>query len=125
MRHNYETMQIEARNLQTLWERAERQFTAEFFDRQLAERSYDWFEGAVEQFMVDATEAGMLAPIRGPKLRWLGGAANEIHAISPRLSFRGSRVACHPLDRPLGQGHSFNGRCRPATAIDAKPSANR
>jgi hypothetical protein len=31
-------------------------FTAEFFDRQLTERSYDWFEGAVEQLMVDATE---------------------------------------------------------------------
>jgi hypothetical protein len=67
-------MQIEARNLEMLWKRVERQFTAEGFDRQLAERSYDWFEAAVEQFMVDATEAGMLDPITGPEdgeLRWL------------------------------------------------------
>jgi hypothetical protein len=36
-------------------------------DRQTAERSYDWFEDAVEQFMRDATKAGYFDPITGPE----------------------------------------------------------
>jgi hypothetical protein len=74
MLHNYETLQIEARNVKMMWERVERQFTAKGFDRQLAKRSCDWIEGAVEQFIVDATEAGILPPIRGSEegeLRWM------------------------------------------------------
>jgi hypothetical protein len=67
MQHNNETLQIEARNLQMMWRRVERQFTAEGFDRQQAERSYDWFEDAVEQFMRDATQAGMFPPVSGPE----------------------------------------------------------
>ena len=52
MQHTYETLQVEARNLKMMSDRIERQFTAEAFDRKQAERSYDWFEGAVEQFLL-------------------------------------------------------------------------
>jgi hypothetical protein len=38
MQHNYEPQQIEARNLKMMWDRVERQFTAEGFDRRQAER---------------------------------------------------------------------------------------
>jgi hypothetical protein len=75
MQHNYETLQIEARNLKMMWDRVERQFTAEAFDRKQAERSYDWREAAVEQFMLAATQAGMFPPITGPEESELKAAA--------------------------------------------------
>jgi hypothetical protein len=67
MQHSYETLQFEARNLKMMWDRAERQFTVEGFDWKQAEGSYDWFESAVEQFMLDAAKAGMFPPIKGPE----------------------------------------------------------
>jgi hypothetical protein len=67
MQHTYETLQVEARNLKMMWDRIERQFTAEGFDRKQAEHSYDWFEGTVEQFLLAATQAGMFPPITGPE----------------------------------------------------------
>ena len=80
MQHSYETLQFEARNLKMMWDRAERQFTVEGFDRKQAEGSYDWFEGAAEQFMLAAAQAGMFPPIKGPEeseLRRLRAAAKK------------------------------------------------
>jgi hypothetical protein len=71
MLHNYGPLQIEAHNLKKMWQRVERQFAADVHgyhvDRRTAERSYDWFEDAVEQFMRDATKAGYFDPITGPE----------------------------------------------------------
>jgi hypothetical protein len=69
MLHNYGHLQIDAQNLKKMWRRVERQFTADVrgyhVDRRTAERSYGWFEDAVEQFMRDATKAGYFDPITG------------------------------------------------------------
>ena len=67
MQDSYDTLQIDARNLKMMWDRVERQFTTEGLDRKQAERSYDWFEEVVEQFMVTATQAGWYPPITGPE----------------------------------------------------------
>ena len=75
MQDSYDTLQIEARNLKMMWDRVERQFTTEGFDRKRAERSYDWFEEVVEQFMVTATQAGWYPPITGPEESELKAAA--------------------------------------------------
>jgi hypothetical protein len=56
---NRRTLGIEAQNLKLMWQHVVSQFTSDLYghhiDRKQAERSYDRFEVAVEQFMRDAT----------------------------------------------------------------------
>ena len=90
MQHSYDTLQIEARDLKMMWDRVERQFTAEGFDPEQAERSYDWFEEAVEQFMVTARQAGWYPPITGPEESELNpGGKHGPAKIDPALLPRG------------------------------------
>jgi ribosome modulation factor len=63
-----EALEIEAHTLKRMWHRVVCQFaSSRCYDLSPteAERSYDDFEVAVEQFMRDATEAGYFSPIAG------------------------------------------------------------
>jgi hypothetical protein len=68
---NRRTLGIEAHNLKLMWQQVVSQFTSDLYghhiDRKQAERSYDRFEVAVEQFMHDATAAGYFSKIAGPE----------------------------------------------------------
>jgi ribosome modulation factor len=63
-----EALEIEAHTLKRMWHRVVCQFASSIcydLSPTEAERSYDDFEVAVEQFMRDATEAGYFSPIAG------------------------------------------------------------
>ena len=67
-------LQIEAHKLKQMWHRVVCQFASSLchdLSPMKAERSYDDFEVAVEQFMRDATEAGYFRPITGSEEREL------------------------------------------------------
>jgi hypothetical protein len=61
-------LEIEAHKLKEMWHRVVCQFASSFcydLSPMKAERGYDEFEVAVEQFMHNATEAGYFSPIAG------------------------------------------------------------